>query len=987
MRKIIVLLLCTVLVCSFQHKSYAQTTVISHDFNSSNDGWSGGWVYGAGILDEGSDGLYWHTDAADYVNNASLTVTSPTISTSGFTSLVLKVDIRYDTEANYDGMQLEYNGGGGWNVLGAVGDGFNWFNETDLDAIASGEDGWSGDNLVWQTAVIPLPASLENNTNTQFRLTFASDFSNTDVGVAFDNFTIVSGGADIYIAGNGSEIEYGDFTPSNLDDTDFRSVGINFAGSKVKSFTVVNVAGGTLTLDASPVSISGIHASDFTVSVQPGDLSLIGGESTTFSIEFDPSAAGLREATVSVASDDADQDPYVFNIQGRGVDEEIYYSFDAGDEGWTVTSNTNGNWSRGTAMLSEGADGSFWHTTPVGTYNDLADLIIESGTIDLSGATNMILYLDIRYETEDSWDGMRMEYSSDDGSNWSSLGAISEGVNWYNNANVNVLGEDGWTGDNNRWQTAEIELPVALENNSTTKYRLIFQSGNGDVDTGVAFDNFMISIGVPEIYVEGNGIEIVNGAGITSNLIGTNFRNVDITSGAKSNTFTIYNTDGGTLNLTGTPIVEISGTDASDFTVTSQPASTALGFNESTTFTIEFDPTTTGEKNATVSIANDDSDEAPFTFAISGVADDAIVYHDFNSSDHGWTLTSNTNGDWLRGSSILATGADGSYWYTDPSNYSNSADITLTSPVIDLTGEMNLTLHLDLRYDTEANNDGFRVEYSDDNGSSWNLLGTEGSGINWYNDSDVDAFGDAEDGWSGDNTSWQTAEMDLPASMENNSQAVFRILFASDGATTDVGAAFDNFAIYADVTPVPVELISFTGSEHGEYVKLEWSTSSELNNDYFEIQKSKDGFEFEAIGKVSGNGTTNNEQIYQFDDSSPFSGLNYYRLVQFDYDGKREIHHTISVGFNELLGEGNILAYPNPVLQDRKLRLKLNGMDNDSIKIQIYSLMGNLVYNDIQLIEKHQNDISIDLAQFKTGIYSLSVDVPNQKYVTKLVVY
>ena len=186
---------------------------------------------------------------------------------------------------------------------------------------------------------------------------------------------------------------------------------------------------------------------------------------------------------------------------------------------------------------------------------------------------------------------------------------------------------------------------------------------------------------------------------------------------------------------------------------------------------------------------------------------------------------------------------------------------------------------------------------------------------------------------------------------------------------------------------ITVELISFTGSEHGEYVKLEWSTSSELNNDYFEIQKSKDGFDFEAIGKVSGNGTTNNEQIYQFDDPSPFSGLNYYRLVQFDYDGKSEIHHTISVGFNELLGEGNILAYPNPVLQDRKLRLKLNGMDNDSIKIQIYSLMGNLVYNDIQLIEKHQNDISIDLAQFKTGIYSLSVDVPNQKYVTKLVVY
>ncbi|SMD32167.1 Por secretion system C-terminal sorting domain-containing protein [Reichenbachiella faecimaris] len=983
------------LVCVILPRAFAQTTVISHDFNGSDNGWTvtsntnGDWLRGSGILDAGSDGSYWHTSPSAYNNDAVLIVESGTLDFSGFTNLVLQVDVRYTTEDGYDGMQMEYNDGGGWSLLGAVGDGFNWYNETDLDAIGADEDGWSGDNETWETAIISLPAALENNSTVQFRFRFESDGGLTDEGVAFDNLTVVSGGSDIYVAGNGTEIKNGDSTPSTTDDTDFRSVGIG-AGSKVKTYTIINLGGSTLSLTgASPVTIEGTHASDFSVDAQPASLTLSGGESTTFSIAFDPSATGVRSADISIASDDSNEDPFTFDIQGTGVNEIVYHSFDAGNEGWTVTDNTNGDWARGTAALSEGADGSFWYTTPAGAYNANAVLTIQSPVIDLSGESDLVLYIDLRYDTEADWDGFRIEYSSDGGTGWNDLGAVGDGINWYNDTDVDAIadGQDGWSGDNDRWETAEIELPAILENNTNTRYRVSFQSDVSENETGVAFDNFMISVGVPDIYVEGNSLEIINGAAGTSNLKGTNFRNVDVTSGTKSNSFTISNVGGGTLNLTGGTPVTISGTHAADFTVTSQPASSALDFTESTTFTIQFDPSATGTRSATVSIASDDSDEDPYTFAIAGEGDNAIVYYTFDASDEGWTVTSNTNGDWLRGNAILATGADGNYWHTDPSNYSNNAVLTIQSPVIDLTGETSLSLHIDLRYSTEAEWDGYQIEYSDDAGANWYNLGKYLDDINWYNDTDVDALADGEDGWSGDNGSWEVAETDLPAVLEDNSQVQFRILFASDGSAVDVGAAFDNFAIYGDVLPLPVELISFKASQMGDLIRLSWVTASELNNDHFDVQRSNDGVDFETIGTVQGHGTSNIQHEYLFNDRYPLTDVAYYRLIQYDFDGAFEIHKTVRIEQSSENRPLQVLAYPNPSLDRNTVNLRVNAEEKAKIIIQIISITGETVFSEVKTLETGGHDLKL---YFNTalipGMYALSVNQGIERNTTKLVV-
>ncbi len=120
----------------------------------------------------------------------------------------------------------------------------------------------------------------------------------------------------------------------------------------------------------------------------------------------------------------------------------------------------------------------------------------------------------------------------------------------------------------------------------------------------------VVAAATPEMDVKGNGISIPDGDTSPSVTDGTDFG-----STPSSHTFTIENTGGSNLTLSGTPFVQISGPNASDFTVTSQPSSPVTP-SGSTTFTIFAGASAVGTRTATVSIGNDDSDENPYTFDI-----------------------------------------------------------------------------------------------------------------------------------------------------------------------------------------------------------------------------------------------------------------------------------------------------------------------------------------------------------------------------------
>lgn len=95
--------------------------------------------------------------------------------------------------------------------------------------------------------------------------------------------------------------------------------------------------------------------------------------------------------------------------------------------------------------------------------------------------------------------------------------------------------------------------------------------------------------------------------------------------------------------------------------------------------------------------------------------------------------------------------------------------------------------------------------------------------------------------------------------------------------------------------PLPIELIDFYGVNRDEVNHLSWVTASESNNDYFMIENSIDGYSWYTIGTHKGAGNSNTGIVYDFDHADYKDSLNYYRLTQVDFDGRRETFKTITV--------------------------------------------------------------------------------------------
>lgn len=170
--------------------------------------------------------------------------------------------------------------------------------------------------------------------------------------------------------------------------------------------------------------------------------------------------------------------------------------FEAGFEGWSTA-----NWIRDSDAALGASDGNYLHPTSFDNYAVNTDVTTTSSVIDLTGYHGLVLTIDVSYDTDlggtlDSEDGFNIEYSIDGGSNWILLGSTTEGLNWYNDTNVEAIGQAGWDGDNGGWETASIVLPNTLDNNSLARFRVHFEVGNGaleGVDVGVGFDNFTIT--------------------------------------------------------------------------------------------------------------------------------------------------------------------------------------------------------------------------------------------------------------------------------------------------------------------------------------------------------------------------------------------------------------------------------------------------------------------------------------------------------------
>jgi len=181
----------------------------------------------------------------------------------------------------------------------------------------------------------------------------------------------------------------------------------------------------------------------------------------------------------------------------------------------------------------------------------------------------------------------------------------------------------------------------------------------------------------------------------------------------------------------------------------------------------------------------------------------------------------------------------------------------------------------------------------------------------------------------------------------NTASGQWRLPVIGTGAayTVDVTATnfFGPWTLVGYSSPLPVELMSFTAAPSGKMVLLNWVTASELNNQRFEVERSSDGRNFYRIGSVAGAGTTSMQQTYSLRDEQPLNGISYYRLIQVDYDGARDVSKVVSVKFRKEM-EGTL--YPQPASDLVFWEMEDKAFANDLI-FSIYAPAGTLVQQQI----------------------------------------
>lgn len=186
--------------------------------------------------------------------------------------------------------------------------------------------------------------------------------------------------------------------------------------------------------------------------------------------------------------------------------------------------------------------------------------------------------------------------------------------------------------------------------------------------------------------------------------------------------------------------------------------------------------------------------------------------------------------------------------------------------------------------------------------------------------------------------------------------------------------------------PLPVTLVSFnaTANDALQEVETEWTTSLEINNHYFAIERSEDGMSFTEIGRVTGAGNHTGNLHYQFTDQQPIAGLAYYRLKQVDLDGQYEYSGIVPV---TLGNNSNFSVYPNPAEDVLNIAIANPGPE---IVCSIFDVSGKKVFEKTFQPNRLSKTESISLPAkqiLAAGIYMLHITThgisQNQKVVLR----
>jgi hypothetical protein len=497
-----------------------------------------------------------------------------------------------------------------------------------------------------------------------------------------------------------------------------------------------------------------------------------------------------------------------------GISFPFCDNFDVQNQLWTPDPNSVGTpwvWGppSGPTLTTPHSPPNVWGVGEVAgnpAYSPSCNSALISPVFDFSTTSVANLSFWQNRLCESSWDGVRIEYTIDGGVTWTVLGVQNDpnGVNWYSSNSLISSGLPGWEGPFtvSGWLESRYKLgtAVGIPGAVAVQFKFIFTSDASVQDAGFHLDDFCITVpcnddlGVTSIVspLPGSGQPAGGTTNITVNI--ENFGQLD-----QSNFnigWSINNTPQTPVPFTGV----ITAGSVTQFTIPNTPVLP-------NTYTICIWTELTGD-----CLGFNDTICASFV-GIPTLVPSPSYCDDFESGNIGWSnqiaAGGNAGSIWELGTPAFgltsSANSGANAWDVNlNSAYTNTANCELYTPYFDFAGISAGRIEFFLNYNCENAWDGTRLEFSNDNGVTWTIVGTGSNaapdpcGTNWYNDDQLNSS--QVNAWTGNSNGWikSTYKLCCTTGIFNSPVPVqFRFVFTSDGSVITDGFTLDDFCIYA----------------------------------------------------------------------------------------------------------------------------------------------------------------------------------------------
>jgi len=181
-------------------------------------------------------------------------------------------------------------------------------------------------------------------------------------------------------------------------------------------------------------------------------------------------------------------------------------------------------------------------------------------------------------------------------------------------------------------------------------------------------------------------------------------------------------------------------------------------------------------------------------------------------------------------------------------------------------------------------------------------------------------------------------------------------------------------------TPLPIVLLDFSAECKDNFTNVSWTTATEINNDYFELEKSYDAINFVSLGTVKGSGNSHQVKEYQYTDYETTDKTVYYRLKQVDFDGQVEVFDIVPANCKT----NTTFEATRFVFNENQLNFNITTSQNQEANIQLLNAQGQLIKTFKTFLNTGVNQINLENNRLSSGIYMLNIVGEKNHFSTKV---